>query len=113
MSIGFSAPSPSKFQGAYYTGCRPSDPAGTVQPSEVLREGIYFYIRTFGGPENRRGNYGATVASFQKPWLEVSGGLRDLLLAIAGWVARMESNQQSQRAKAGLARAMAQGKRLG
>ena len=35
----------------------------------------------------------------------------DLLLAIAGWVARTESNRRSERAKAGLARA--QGKHLG
>ncbi len=62
---------------------------------------------------HRLGNYGVTVASFQEPWLEVSGELRDLLLAIAGWVARMESNRRSERTKAGLARATAQGKRLG
>ena len=37
----------------------------------------------------------------------------DLLLAIAGWVARMESNRRSERTKAGLARAVAQGKGLG
>jgi len=62
---------------------------------------------------HRLGNYGVTVASFQEPWLEVSGELRDLLLAIVGWVARMESNRRSERTKAGLARATAQGKRLG
>ncbi len=37
----------------------------------------------------------------------------DLLLAIAGWVARMESNRRSERTRAGLARAKNQGKRLG
>ena len=37
----------------------------------------------------------------------------DLLLAIAGRVARMESNRRSERTKAGLQRAISQGKRLG
>ena len=46
-------------------------------------------------------------------WTEAGGELLDLLLAIAGWVARMESNRRSERTKAGLARAVAQGKRLG
>ena len=62
---------------------------------------------------HRLGNYGVTVASFQEPWQKVSGELRDLLLAIVGWVARMESNRRSERTKAGLARSTAQGKRLG
>ena len=49
----------------------------------------------------------------QEPWTEASGELLDLLLAIAGWVARMESNRRSERTKAGLQRAVSQGKRLG
>jgi DNA invertase Pin-like site-specific DNA recombinase len=36
-----------------------------------------------------------------------------LLLSIVAWVARMESNRRSERTKAGLARAVAEGKRLG
>ena len=48
----------------------------------------------------------------QEPWTEAGGELLDLLLAIAGWVARMESNRRSERTKAGLARAIAQGKTL-
>ena len=62
---------------------------------------------------HRLGNHGVSVASFQEPWLEVSGELRDLLLAIAGWVARMESTRRSERTKSGLQRAVSQGKRLG
>ena len=46
---------------------------------------------------HRLGRDGVSVASFQEPWVEVSGELRDLLLAIAGWVARMESNRRSER----------------
>ncbi len=53
------------------------------------------------------------VQCCQEPWTEAGGELLDLLLAIAGWVARMESNRRSERTKAGLARAVAQGKRLG
>ncbi len=62
---------------------------------------------------HRLGQFGVQVWSYQEPWTEAGGELLDLLLAIAGWVARMESNRRSERTKAGLARAMAQGKRLG
>jgi putative DNA-invertase from lambdoid prophage Rac len=62
---------------------------------------------------DRLGKAGVQVISLQEPWTEAGGELLDLLLAIAGWVARMESNRRSERTKAGLARAVAQGKRLG
>lgn len=63
--------------------------------------------------QNRLGRYGVQVLCLQEPWTEAVGELRDLLLAIAGWVAKMESTRRSERTKAGLARAIAQGKRLG
>ena len=53
------------------------------------------------------------VLSFQEPWLEIGGEMVDLLLALTGWVARYESNRRSERTKAGLQRALAEGKRLG
>ncbi len=62
---------------------------------------------------DRLSKAGVQVWSYQEPWTEAGGELLDLLLAIAGWVARMESNRRSERTKAGLARAVAQGKRLG
>jgi len=62
---------------------------------------------------HRLGKAGVQVWSFQEPWTEAGGELLDLLLAIAGWVARMESNRRSERTKAGLQRAVSQGKRLG
>ncbi len=62
---------------------------------------------------HRLGQYGVQVLSLQEPWVEVSGELRDLLLAIAGWVARMESQRRSERTRAGLARVRASGKVLG
>ncbi len=62
---------------------------------------------------HRLGQSGVQVWSLQEPWTEAGGELLDLLLAIAGWVARMESNRRSERTKAGLQRAVGQGKRLG
>ena len=62
---------------------------------------------------HRLGQSGVQVWSYQEPWTEAGGESLDLLLAIAGWVARMESNRRSERTKAGLDRAVAQGKRLG
>ena len=56
---------------------------------------------------------GVQVISLQEPWTEVSGELRDLLLALVGWVARYESQRRSERTRAGLQRAVAEGKRLG
>ena len=62
---------------------------------------------------HRLGRWGVQVWSYQESWTEAGGELLDLLLAIAGWVARMESNRRSERTKAGLQRAVIQGKRLG
>ena len=62
---------------------------------------------------HRLGQSGIQVWSYQEPWTEAGGELLDLLLAIGGWVARMESNRRSERTKAGLRRAINQGKRLG
>lgn len=56
---------------------------------------------------------GVTVASLQESWVEASGELRDLLLAIMGWVAQQESKRKSERVKAGLARRRAQGLPVG
>ena len=53
------------------------------------------------------------VLSYQESWTEAPGELAELLYALTGWVARMESQRRSERTKAGLARAVAQGKKLG
>jgi putative DNA-invertase from lambdoid prophage Rac len=71
------------------------------------------------GPESvlrivrKVGDVSCQVWSLQEPWTEAGGDLRTLLLAITGWVARMESARRSERTKAGLARAKAEGKKLG
>jgi putative DNA-invertase from lambdoid prophage Rac len=57
--------------------------------------------------------YGIGVFSYQESWTEAPGELAELLYALTGWVARMESQRRSERTKAGLARALAQGKKLG
>ena len=56
---------------------------------------------------------GVQVWSNREPWTEAGGASLDLLLAIVGWVATMESNRRSERTKSGLRRAVSQGKRLG
>ena len=56
---------------------------------------------------------GVKVISLQESWTEVDGPLKELLLSIVAWVARMESERRSERTKAGLTRAVSEGKRLG
>ena len=62
---------------------------------------------------NRLKICGVKVISYQESWTEAPGELGELLYALSGWVARMESQRRSERTKAGLARLVAQGKRLG
>ena len=58
---------------------------------------------------------GVRVVSLKESWLEALAqpALRDLLVAIFGWVAEQESARRSERTKAGQVRAIGQGKRLG
>ena len=62
---------------------------------------------------NRLKICGVRVISYQESWTEAPGELGELLYALSGWVARMESQRRSERTKAGLARLVSQGKRLG
>jgi len=57
--------------------------------------------------------YRVRVLSYQELWTEAPGQLGELLFAIAGWVAKMESERRSERTKAGLDRAVREGKTLG
>ena len=75
----------------------------------LSREGISATLEIV----DRLGRSGVRVVSLQEGWSEVDGPLRELLLSIVAWVARMESERRSERTKAGLARAIAQGKKLG
>jgi len=56
---------------------------------------------------------GVQVLSVREPWLDTSGPVRPLLVAIFGWVAQQERERLIERTRAGIARARAQGKRLG
>lgn len=53
--------------------------------------------------------YGVRIFSYQEAWTEAPGELAEVLFAIAGWVARMESHRRSERTKAGLLRAKQEG----
>ena len=75
----------------------------------LSREGVAATLEII----ERLGRYGVQVLSLQESWTEVEGPMQELLLSIVAWVARMESNRRSERTKAGLARAVSEGKRLG
>jgi len=62
---------------------------------------------------NKFKGYGVLVISYQEGWTEKPGEDRELLYAITAWVAKMESKRRSERTRAGLARARANGKPLG
>ena len=62
---------------------------------------------------HRLAAYGVRVISYQESWTEAPGELGELLYALTGWVARMESQRRSERTKAGLTKAIAHGKKLG
>ncbi len=57
--------------------------------------------------------YGVKVVSLQESWTEAPGELAEVLYAIAGWVARMESQRRSERTKAGMARVKEFGSKSG
>jgi DNA invertase Pin-like site-specific DNA recombinase len=56
---------------------------------------------------------GVQVLSVREGWLDTSGPVRPLLVAIFGWVAEQERARLIERTRAGLERARRQGKRLG
>lgn len=57
--------------------------------------------------------YSVQVISYQESWTEAPGAIGEMLYAIAGWVAKMESERRSERTKAGLIRAIKEGRKLG
>lgn len=56
---------------------------------------------------------GVKVISVREPWLDTSGPVRDLLVAIFSWVAEQERTRLIERTNAGLQRTKRAGKRLG
>lgn len=75
----------------------------------LSREGI---ARMTGYLEQFK-NYGVKVMSHQESWLDTSGPVSDLLIAIFGWVAKQERLRIRERVLAGLERAKLKGKKLG
>ncbi len=63
IAVGFAASASTIYPGAYYTGRLDSDPAGSTQPVSVLREGVDYYYRAFGGARNRWGDYSGISVS--------------------------------------------------
>jgi len=57
--------------------------------------------------------YNVKVGSYQESWTEAPGAIGEVLFAIAGWVARMESQRRSERTKAGLERVRKFGSKSG
>lgn len=56
---------------------------------------------------------GVQVISVRESWLDTSGPIRDLLVAIFSWIAEQERRRLGERTRAGLERARARGKKLG
>jgi DNA invertase Pin-like site-specific DNA recombinase len=74
------------------------------------REGIMNTLHYF---EELKRN-GVAIKSLQDTWLDTSDqGLGQLLISIFSWVAQQEKERISERTKAGLQRAKANGKQLG
>ena len=74
------------------------------------REGISNSL----GYLEKLGNSGVALRSLQESWLDTSDqGMGKLLIAIMSWVAQQERQRISERTKAGLIRAKADGKSLG
>jgi DNA invertase Pin-like site-specific DNA recombinase len=70
-------------------------------------------LAAFDAYRTLSGQYGVTIASIKEPWTEVEGPQRDLLCAVAAWVAGYERTRLVERTRAGLERARRQGRRIG
>lgn len=75
----------------------------------LSREGI----ARLAGYLERLKRCGVRVMSNQENWLDTSGPVADLLIAIFGWVAQQERERIRERVLAGLKVARAKGKKLG
>ena len=75
----------------------------------LSREGAEAMLREV----RRFSERGVRVLSLQEPWTDTVGESYEVMLAIVGWVARMESKRRGERVKAGLARRKAAGLPVG
>jgi len=75
----------------------------------LTREGIakmLEWVNTFKG-------LGVKVISLNESWTDTTGPMLELLYAVCAWAAKYESERKSERVKAGLARAVKSGSKLG
>lgn len=75
----------------------------------LSRQGIEETFRVFRQFRER----GVTIISHEEPWLTEASEVQDLMLAIASWLAKRQSNLRSANVKAGLERRRSQGLPLG
>jgi len=61
VALGFSGSDAATFVSAYYTARFPTDPAGTMQPVNLLKAGEAGYVQLDSIGRNRWGDYSATV----------------------------------------------------
>jgi hypothetical protein len=61
VAIGMSGSSTTEYAGGYYTARRSTDSPGVMQAVATLKTGERPYYKTFGGTENRWGDFSATV----------------------------------------------------
>ena len=89
---------------------REFDLLGVWALDRLSREGIEAVLRYV----RRLSEAGVGIHSHTESWINTSDpGQRELLIGIAGWVARMERERIAERVRAGLARARVQGTRSG
>jgi hypothetical protein len=60
VCIGFSASASTIYPGCYFTGRLSTDPAGSTITPDVVKAGVDYYYRAFGGTRNRWGDYSGT-----------------------------------------------------
>jgi putative DNA-invertase from lambdoid prophage Rac len=75
----------------------------------IVRTGVEEALRLIRQFRER----GVTLVSIQEPWLNGSPEITDVLVAFAAWMAEQESKRKSERIKAGIARARAEGRQAG
>jgi putative DNA-invertase from lambdoid prophage Rac len=75
----------------------------------IVRGGAEEALRIFRQFSERK----CTILSVQESWLNGSPEVQDVLIAFAGWMAKLESDRRSERIKAGLKRRKAEGKPMG
>ncbi len=91
------------------SGRRKYDYLAVWSLDRLTRQGIASIL----GLVNAFKAHGCQVISIQELWTEQSGPMAELLYSITAWVARFESDRRSERVKAGQARAVRRGKKLG